>query len=345
MDARRGRPRHRPAARRRRPSRRALADLRGDATVATGPDGTVDVELTITNRVAFRSFVLDFLDHAEVDRHRPTSAPTSIAWLETERAERRVSPRPLAGAEIQRILALVPWIVAHPGTTKAEIAQRFGITVDQLDEDLASCLMIGVPPYSPGDYLDVEEDDDGGVTIRLADYFRRPLQLTPAEGLALLAAGRALLAVPGSDPEGPLATALAKLEARARPPGPRRRSRRAEVPRRDPRRGRTTTNGSRSTTGRPGATSSRPAASIRPSCSSRSARGTSSAYCHRAEADRMFRVDRIRGLRATGEHFEAPARRLRDRARSTTPRPTTRGSRSGSRRPRRGSPRRIRRSR
>ena len=48
--------------------------------------------------------------------------------------------------------------------------------------------MIGVPPYSPGDYLDVE-DDDGRVTIRLADPFRRPLQLTPAEGLALLAAG------------------------------------------------------------------------------------------------------------------------------------------------------------
>ncbi len=57
------------------------------------------------------------------------------------------------------------------------------------------------------------------MTIRLADYFRRPLRLTPAEGLALLAAGRALLAVPGSDPEGPLATALAKLEAALELPG------------------------------------------------------------------------------------------------------------------------------
>src|SRR5262245_39100276 len=73
--------------------------------------------------------------------------------------------------------------------------------------------MIGVPPYSPGDYLDVDEDPDGGVTIRLAPYFTRPLRLTAAEGLALLAAGRALLAVPGSDPAGPLATALDKLEA------------------------------------------------------------------------------------------------------------------------------------
>ena len=66
-----------------------------------------------------------------------------------------MSPRPLAGTEIQRILALVPWIVAHPGATKVEIAQRFGITVDQLDDDLELVLMIGVPPYSPGDYLDV----------------------------------------------------------------------------------------------------------------------------------------------------------------------------------------------
>jgi len=57
-----------------------------------------------------------------------------------------MSPRALAGPEIQRILALVPWIVAHPDSPKHEIAARFGITVDQLDDDLALVLMIGVPP-------------------------------------------------------------------------------------------------------------------------------------------------------------------------------------------------------
>ena len=88
-----------------------------------------------------------------------------------------MSPRALAGPEIQRILALVPWIIAHPDSHKEEIAQRFGITVDQLDDDLALVLMIGVPPYSPGDYLDVEIDDDGHVSIRLADYFQRALRL------------------------------------------------------------------------------------------------------------------------------------------------------------------------
>ncbi|HEV7686325.1 MAG TPA: WYL domain-containing protein, partial [Acidimicrobiia bacterium] len=29
------------------------------------------------------------------------------------------------------------------------------------------------------------------------------------------------------------------------------------------------------------------------------------AYCHRAGDDRLFRVDRVRGVRPTGEHFEA----------------------------------------
>jgi proteasome accessory factor B len=60
---------------------RALADLRGDATVATGPDGTVDVEITITNRVAFRSFVLEFVEHAEVIGP-PDVRADMIAWLE-----------------------------------------------------------------------------------------------------------------------------------------------------------------------------------------------------------------------------------------------------------------------
>ena len=92
------------------------------------------------------------------------------------------------------------------------------------------------------------------MTIRLAEYFGRPLRLTPAEGLALLAAGRALLAVPGSDPEGPLATALAKLERALDLPdlvvdvgAPSTSTRSATR--------RATTSASRSTTGRPGATS------------------------------------------------------------------------------------------
>ena len=52
--------------------------------------------------------------------------------------------------------------------------------------------------------------EDGRVWVRLLS-FRRPLRLTPAEGLSLVAAGSALLDVPGADPAGPLGRALAKL--------------------------------------------------------------------------------------------------------------------------------------
>ena len=217
-----------------------------------------------------------------------------------------MSPRPVAGTEIQRILAIVPWIVAHPGAAKRDVAARFGMTIEQLDDDLSLVLMIGVPPYSPGDYLDV--DDDGEfVTIRLADQFSRPLRLTPAEGLALLAAGRALLAVPGSDPEGPLATALGKLERALDLPevavavgepafleavrDAAARGERVEI--------------DYWSAGRDELTTRR----VDPEVAF-FAMGEwyLSAYCHRAEDERMFRVDRIRALRPTGEHFDATPR-------------------------------------
>ena len=44
---------------------------------------------------------------------------------------------------------------------------------------------------------------EGRVWIRYADYFARPLRLTPAEGLGLLARGRTLLATPAPTPTGP----------------------------------------------------------------------------------------------------------------------------------------------
>lgn len=110
------------------------------------------------------------------------------------------------------MLALVPWILAHPGSTLPELAERFEVDEGELQRELELLPMCGLPPYTADRLIDVWMDEDGAISIRLAEYFERPLRLTPGEGIALLAAGRALLAVPGSDPGGPLATALAKLE-------------------------------------------------------------------------------------------------------------------------------------
>lgn len=113
---------------------------------------------------------------------------------------------------LRRLLALVPWVAAQDGPAVAEVCERFGYTEEELSEDLELLFMVGVHPFSP-DTLIEADIADGRVWIRYADYFARPLRLTPPEALAIVAAGSALTAAPGADPGGPLASALAKLAA------------------------------------------------------------------------------------------------------------------------------------
>jgi len=118
--------------------------------------------------------------------------------------------RQTAPDRLRRLLAIIPWITANPGRPVAEVAERFGLTEAQLLADLDVVIMVGLPPYSPDALIEVAIEDRC-VTIRLADYFSRPLRLTPAEGLALLASSDALLSIPGTPPDGALARALQKL--------------------------------------------------------------------------------------------------------------------------------------
>ncbi len=115
-----------------------------------------------------------------------------------------------AGERLRRLLAIVPWIVANPGVEIASVAARFGLGEDELIEDLNIVWMIGLPPYTPDALVEVVLEE-GKVWIHYADFFARPLRLSPAQGLALLASSDGLLSMPGSEPDGPLARALAKL--------------------------------------------------------------------------------------------------------------------------------------
>ena len=120
-------------------------------------------------------------------------------------------PRASAEDRLGRLLAIVPWVAAHDGPEVAEVCRRFGVREEELLEDLNLLFLCGIHPFTPDVLIDVDVAD-GRVWIRMADYFRRPLRLSPQEGLALVSAGTALLSVPGADPDGALATALAKLE-------------------------------------------------------------------------------------------------------------------------------------
>ncbi len=123
-----------------------------------------------------------------------------------------MSPVTPADQRLGRLLAMVPWVAGQDGPTIEDVCSRFGCTEEEVVADLGLLFLCGVHPFTPDTLIEAAVED-GRVWIRFADWFTRPLRLTPAEGLALVAAGATLLAVPGTDPEGPLARGLAKVAA------------------------------------------------------------------------------------------------------------------------------------
>ncbi|MEV6927956.1 WYL domain-containing protein [Dactylosporangium sp. NPDC051485] len=110
-----------------------------------------------------------------------------------------------------RMLNLVPYLQARPGITLAEAAADQGITERQLREDLELLWMCGLPGYGPGDLIDMAFVGDS-VTLTYDAGIDRPLRLTPDEALALIVALRMLAETPGVTGGDGVHRALAKIE-------------------------------------------------------------------------------------------------------------------------------------
>ena len=121
---------------------------------------------------------------------------------------RRSSPR--VSERLGRLLSIVPYLVQHPGTRVDEASRLFGVSQEELLADLDLLFVSGLPPYGPGDLIDVDIQD-GRIWIAMADYFSRPLRLTRSEALAIYVRGIALAGVPGLEEAPALSSALAKL--------------------------------------------------------------------------------------------------------------------------------------
>ena len=115
------------------------------------------------------------------------------------------------------MLVVVPYLIQHPGTTLQQSSDLFAIPVPQLRRDLEQLFLAGLPPYGPGDLIDVDIDEDGGIWISMADHFARPLRLTRQEALAVYVRATELR---GDARACPVAPALAAALGEA----PRRRS-------------------------------------------------------------------------------------------------------------------------
>ncbi len=117
-------------------------------------------------------------------------------------------PSDRTAGRLTRILAMLPWVIANRGATVAEVCERFGYRQEELIQDLRLVFMCGLPGYGPGDLIVAQVEGDR-VVVEMADYFAQAPRLTPAEALALLSAGLALL---GADQASDaLESAVAKL--------------------------------------------------------------------------------------------------------------------------------------
>ena len=226
----------------------------------------------------------------------------------TETAEGRL------GRRLRRILVLLPYAIRHPGVSVGELAKKFGVQEQELIDDLNLVFLCGLPGYGPGDLIDATIDDDR-VYVRMADYFSTPLRFTPAEALALLAGGEAMLGLPGMQEADSLERALAKLGralGAAGRAGIGSRNRRAarhgpvEAPR-EPPQSRSEKEARASSTTCPRRAGSSPRERSIPGGSSlRAGRWYVVAWDHLSEDERMFRADRIKKVKTLRERADVP---------------------------------------
>jgi proteasome accessory factor C len=114
-------------------------------------------------------------------------------------------------AQLPRLLALVPYLLQHPGVQMAEAAALFDVTEEQLRRDLNLLWLCGLPGHGPGDLIDLEFEGDT-ITLFEPAGVTRPLRLTVDEAVALLVALRTLSETPGLADRDVVERTLAKVE-------------------------------------------------------------------------------------------------------------------------------------
>ena len=171
--------------------------------------GTGAPETVTTGTVETDTLAADTVTIGTVETDRVTTDTVT-----TDGAGGPPSPPRLrdASGRLRRLLAIVGWLARVGEAPIREVAERFGIPEDEVVRELELAACCGIPPYSPDALLEIVVTDE---TVRafLPDDLARPRRLTAAEGFALAAAARTILAVPGADEGGALARAVTKLDA------------------------------------------------------------------------------------------------------------------------------------
>jgi proteasome accessory factor C len=120
--------------------------------------------------------------------------------------------------QVARLLALVPYIQARREVELEQAAADFGVQPAQIVKDLNVLWFCGLPGLGMGDLIDVDMDaleGEGVIRLSNAEYLSRPLRLDSSEASALIVALRALREGGDDDVRPIVDRTLNKLEAAA----------------------------------------------------------------------------------------------------------------------------------
>jgi len=92
---------------------------------------------------------------------------------------------------VTRILTIIPYVREHQGIRISELAARLRCPPETIVADLNAALLCGVPPYLPSDYVSVVMEGDR-IHVAFAEHFQRPVNLTFQEAVSLIIALRHL---------------------------------------------------------------------------------------------------------------------------------------------------------
>jgi proteasome accessory factor C len=123
-----------------------------------------------------------------------------------------------AREQVARLLALVPYIQARREVSLDQAAADFGVRPAQIVKDLNVLWFCGLPGLGMGDLIDVDMDaleGEGMIRVSNAEYLNRPLRLDSSEASALIVALRALREGSDDDVRPIVDRTLGKLEAAA----------------------------------------------------------------------------------------------------------------------------------
>ncbi|HYH34819.1 MAG TPA: WYL domain-containing protein, partial [Nocardioides sp.] len=121
-----------------------------------------------------------------------------------------------AREQVGRLLTLVPYLHSRGEVSLSDAADALGVPAAQVVKDLKVLFMCGLPDGYPDDLIDVDLDaleSDGLVRVSNADYLARPMRLTATEATAVMVALLAMRGGAAEDTREIVDRALAKLQA------------------------------------------------------------------------------------------------------------------------------------